>query len=252
VLANSYLHKVFNAAVVFLALCFAAPAWSVTITAFGEEFPPYSFAVDGQASGIASDLLRAVCLDAGVDCRIQILPWSRAYRDALNIPNTMVFLTVRSPDRESQFDWIGPVLPREIWLYGLADFSAPIRSFDELAGYRIAVVYNDVSVVQLKEAGAPETTFNFVTSHDSTLRMLFGHRVDLAADTEIAMRWYLRHNGHESDEVRKVLLLPMREELYFAINKDSDAATVERLKQSWAKIAASPLRDEVVQRYIGR
>ncbi len=73
-----------------------------------ESWPPFMFKQDGEITGIATDVVRATFKKAGVSLKIQIYPWARAYKTALDKKNTMVFMLYRTPDREELFKWIGP------------------------------------------------------------------------------------------------------------------------------------------------
>src|SRR5205085_7007169 len=74
-------------------------------TAYTEESPPFNFQQGGIAAGIATELLEASCQEAGLHCTIVVMPWARAYHNALNEPNTLLYTTTRTPDRENSFTW---------------------------------------------------------------------------------------------------------------------------------------------------
>lgn len=87
------------------------------VEAYGEDFPPYSFLIEDEPAGIATDLLHQVCQAAEIPCKIHIYPWARAFRTALTERNALVFSTTQTPERRDQFIWIGPFLPRAIMLF---------------------------------------------------------------------------------------------------------------------------------------
>ena len=145
------------------------------IEAFCEEFPPLNFMRDGKPAGIATDVLKRACAQAGITCQIHVVPWARAYHTALTQKNTLVFSTMRTPEREDAFLWLGPLLPRVSWLYTLSTtpFSADRLSGKD--GFVIGTVYNDVSIGELRRMGVPESALeNSPTLDDSRRKLMAG------------------------------------------------------------------------------
>ena len=94
-----------------LSIARAAPLVLLT-----ENMPPFNMSVSGTnyardegVTGISSDILRAVCGRAEVECQ-QILrfPWQRVYQQALDDAGYGVFCAARTAERESLFKWVGP------------------------------------------------------------------------------------------------------------------------------------------------
>jgi len=48
---------------------------------------------------------------------IEVLPWARAYEIAVNQPNIVLFETIRRPEREELFKWVGPIKRFPVALY---------------------------------------------------------------------------------------------------------------------------------------
>ena len=104
-----------------LAITWLFPTpWGVlaaSLTAYTEEWAPYNYSEGGSVKGIATDVLRAACGEARLDCRIFIVPWARALNTVSNTPNTLIYTIARTPAREDDFLWVGPLLPRAVWIY---------------------------------------------------------------------------------------------------------------------------------------
>ncbi|VEB41827.1 Uncharacterised protein [Chromobacterium violaceum] len=90
------------------------------LLALTETLPPLSYEEDGARKGFANELLQMMLRDSGLRAAVEIKPWSRALREAQQTPNTLLYLTVRTPEREAWFKWVGPALPLPIELFRLS------------------------------------------------------------------------------------------------------------------------------------
>jgi polar amino acid transport system substrate-binding protein len=63
---------------------------------------------DGRLVGIATDKVREALARGGFAYTMEMLPWKRAYAAALTRPDSCVFSTTRTPERERLFKWAGP------------------------------------------------------------------------------------------------------------------------------------------------
>jgi polar amino acid transport system substrate-binding protein len=114
--------------------CAAAPVDFVT-----EENPPLNFTRGGAVAGTGTEVLRAALGRAHVEGRFTIMPWSQAYAKAQASTQTCVYSTVRTPEREKSFRWIGPVTQGVYSVYGLDGFADNVTKVDDLRVYRVGV-----------------------------------------------------------------------------------------------------------------
>src|SRR6516164_8677205 len=106
-------------AIVLSCVAFGAravePEWDVE--AFTEEWPPLNYTVDGASRGISVEILELACQRLGWRCRITVASWARAVLEARSRKNGLVFTMARMADLELEFQWAGPIMPREVWLF---------------------------------------------------------------------------------------------------------------------------------------
>jgi polar amino acid transport system substrate-binding protein len=103
--------------------------------------------------GIGTDMVRDIMTRTGVAYSIELLPWKRAYTAALERRDACVFSTTRTPERESQFKWIGPIGEAEWVLMGRADRHLKLNSLEEARRYRIGTYNGDARDLYLRERG---------------------------------------------------------------------------------------------------
>ena len=99
-----------------LAACLATSAWGFSFVT--EENPPLNFTRDGQVAGVSTAVVREMATRANLTSDFTVMPWPQAYARAQESPEACVYSTVRSPERASLFQWIGPITRGEWSLFG--------------------------------------------------------------------------------------------------------------------------------------
>lgn len=160
----------------FIAASFAAPA-NAALEITTEHNPPFNFWDDKRITGISTDILMEMGRRAGVPLNIQMLPWARAYQSALSTPDTCVYSTVRMPEREASFKWIGPLATNKWALFARDDFNRKIATIDDARPYRIGGVARDAKSLYLKSLGF--SNIDLVGDDSLNLAKLLGGRIDL-------------------------------------------------------------------------
>jgi len=222
-----------------------------SVDAYGEDFPPLSFVRDGEPAGVAVDLLKRACAAAGVVCRVHITPWARAYHTAQTQRNCMVFSTIRTPERESGFLWLGPFLPRTSWLYTLSSTPFSANRLSGGDGFVIGTVYNDVSIGELRQIGVPDSAMENSPTLDDSRRKLMAGRVAAVVDTESSMRWFLKTHGYEHPRVKAVMPLGETGDYYYALNPRSDPAVARKLRDGLTAVLAARALPDIMDSYLG-
>ncbi|HEY9104203.1 substrate-binding periplasmic protein [Chitinimonas sp.] len=226
-----------------------APAYAADLEAYTEEWPPYNYSQNGQVKGIATELLSAACEVARLDCEFNMVPWARAYATALAKPNTLVYTTARKPEREKDFLWVGPILPRTTWIFTRGNLAQKVADFKELAKHRVGAVRGEAAVRDLTAAGLPQTALVLDKSNAEVLKLLNGNMVDAMVDTEIGMAWNLRNARLPDSSVVKSLKLTDEGAYYFALNLKSDPAIVVRLQKALESLRSNGKIEALIRLY---
>lgn len=127
-----------------------------TLQFYTEEYPPLNFARDGRPTGLAVDLVRELFERTGDHGRITVVPWARGYQAAQHEPNTALFVTMRTDEREPLFKWVGPVVVAITSFYALRDSGIRIERFEDAAQVsQVAVPRQWYSYQTLQARGLP-------------------------------------------------------------------------------------------------
>ena len=231
-----------------LALAHSA-AVAADLVAVTEEWPPYNFTSAARPTGIATDLLREMCADAHLSCDIQVMPWARAFGQAKTVPDTLVFTTARTPEREAQFLWIGPILPRVTWVFVKTDRSIHLQTLADLKHYKVGVVRDDAAVEDLLRY-LDASSLEYAASEEQNLKKLDAGRMDAVTGTEVGEAWLAKQMGYGKEFLRRELLLSDRGGYYFALNKNSSPLLFEKLQKSFAELQKQNRIEVIVKRYL--
>lgn len=119
-----------------------------------ENDPPLSFRYNGSVDGLMVNVVQEIQHRVGNTDQIVIWPWARAYREAQSQPNVVLFSTVRTPEREKLFKWVGPVVAMEGCLYAHSNSTSRPDSIDAAKALpHLVVVRNWYLQQMLTQAG---------------------------------------------------------------------------------------------------
>jgi amino acid ABC transporter substrate-binding protein, PAAT family (TC 3.A.1.3.-) len=128
-----------------------------------EVYPPFNYEERGELKGIAVDFLEAATEAAGDPVsrdQVKIQPWARGYATALSEPNTVLFSTTRTDEREDKFKWVGPITDTKIVVWAPKSKGITIDNASDFANYKVGVVRDDVGEHLLRSMGVDEERYD--------------------------------------------------------------------------------------------
>jgi len=210
---------------------------------------PYNFEENGEVKGIATDMLRAACALAKLNCSTHLVPWARAYKIVRYTENTILYTTARKASREKDFQWVGPILPRSTWIYTRTANDKVAAVGRDITQLRFGIVRDEASQQDLLNAGVPASALQEDNSNATVLRLLLTNAVDAMVDTEVAMAWNLRTAGLPASTVTKLAKLSEDGAYYFALNLKTNPDTVARLQVALDKLQRQGKLETIIHRY---
>lgn len=206
-----------------LSLCsFAASAAELHLLT--DDHPPLQFLQQGQLKGYGVDLVHALAGLTGDRVRLDQTPLRRALLLAAQTPDTGVFLVLRSPERETQYRWVGPALDVQIGLYSLGDKPLPLASLEQArhAG-RIAVPRKWLGYSYLQKHGMDN--LYGVESPEQMMNLLKLGRADLVVADDHTIASLARDAGIDPRQIHLRLAL-LRQGVYIAFSPQTDAQRI--------------------------
>ena len=225
-----------------------ATAHAAVLDITTEENAPFNY-LDSQqrVSGISTEILLEIGRRTGTQMKIQVTPWARAYQTALNAGDSCVYSTVRLPEREALYKWVGPISVNKWALFAKGDFNAPMATINDARAYRIGGVILDAKSLYLKSLGF--SNFDLVGDDNLNLAKLMAGRIDLWVAGLYRGRELAAQVGIKN--IKPVLVV--REVEYFlACNPKTSDETINVLNQSLQTLRKEGFVKAVTDRYADR
>lgn len=227
------------------------------LTLLTEELPPLNFTDQGALTGLSVDVVHEIQRRVGNTDPIEVVPWARGYKDIQEMPNTVLFSTTRTEDRERLFQWVGPLARWEYVFYKKRGSSITLDTLDAARDVGSIATYRDDAREQfLKERGF--TNLDSSPKPMSCARKLLEGRVDLWLDSNLTADQVIRQIGFNPNEIEPVLTIKTNY-LYIAFSRGTPATIVRdwqstlddmnrdgtfgRIYQRWLPKATPPASD---------
>lgn len=201
-----------------------------------DHSPPFQVAVGERlVGGFSTELVKHLLERTHLAYTLEVFPWARAYKLALNQKNTVVISMVRCRDRAPLFKWVGPLykgIPDQ-YLWSLSHReNMTVTSLKGAQKYSVAVTRSKLSCLFLRKKGFEVSNTLFPVVNDiQALKMLYRGRVDLMAGSKKsvldAVESLNKGRYPLSVQLKQVLLLPkIGHGVYMAFNREVDDSIV--------------------------
>ena len=214
-----------------------------------ELSPPHQTIKEGKVDGVSTHIVEATLKQAGLQSRIEVYPWARAFYIATSTPNVLIYNMARTPEREHEFHWIGPVANYRLGLVRLTvrQDLAP-NHMKDLGSAVIAVQRGDFSSVYLQQQGL-KIGKELQLSADilESWRLLLKGKVDYVIDDEAALVVMEKQLAQPEGTTRFVLAIQQLEQkTYLAASKNSEPELVKKLQQAHLEVQKTQLYQDVM------
>lgn len=218
------------------------PAQASDLTLMTEEYPPYNFKTGDNISGLGAEQVFEMMRRADLTYQVEITRWSRAIGLTRNKPATCVFSTFRTPDRENEFIWIGPLSEDRSLLIKTADSDISLNSLEDALAYSVGTQTGEFTVGILEAAGFDQV--EQAPSMAGALKKLLAGRNDLMAVPELYFLGLLE----QGVPVVSALSLPSLQ-VALACNPNTDPAHITSLRAAMDDIIADGTQSAIIARY---
>lgn len=202
-----------------------------------EIIEPFQVMSDGQLTGTSVEFVIDVFKQASLPIpEIEVYPWPRAYKTALENEDTFIFAMVRTPERENKFNWVGLIAESTFALYGLkSDESIAINSLQDAQQFEIAMMQNDVAHDYFRQKGFTEGKNLRIMSERKIIEKLFFNqrlKVIISSPNRIKQQAKLFGQDPEAYEA-KYFLSDLTVRFYLAANPHTNAFLIKTLQKHW-------------------
>ncbi|MDJ0885302.1 MAG: transporter substrate-binding domain-containing protein, partial [Desulfobacterales bacterium] len=213
-----------------------------------EELPPYNFTQAGKITGSATEVVREILRRLEHPQNIQVTSWARSYKRLQNEPYVALFTTMRTPAREDQFHWVGPLLEAQLGFYARKDRGLQLNSLEDAKQVgSIATYKDDVREQLLISMGFDNLDSS--KSPASNLKKLMTGRVDLWFYDNVGMRNLARQLNVDPAELEMVLPFTSLQ-AYVAISKTTPQEVVDRWQAAFMSMVKDGTFFDISRRWL--
>ena len=219
---------------IMMALVFlfsVEPALAGNLTILTENLPPLNYLKGDVLVGPSVEIVREIQRRVGSHEQIEVYPWARAYKTALEEENVVLFSMTYTEDRHDKFKWIGPVAKKRDILVAKKGSGIRIKSLKDAKNVkRIGTVRDDTKEILLKSLGF--TNLEPVSDELQNAKKLALGRIDLWVYKKPGLRTVCELARVDYDEVEEVFHL--REiELMIAFSKKTPDGMVQKWRNAF-------------------
>jgi polar amino acid transport system substrate-binding protein len=233
-----------------VCLCWVSLMWAPV--AYGQsihvvtETATTTIVVNGKVTGAPAEVVRLTLKTAGLDHEVDILPWARAYQQALREPYTLIFPLARTREREAQFKWVGELAKVNYYFAKRADRKdINIRQLADAKHYTVGVLRDDVRHRYLEQAGFSKLVV--AARWNDNLARVINREIDLvvlaefdlaAACAELSLDCAVLENAFRIDALGTGL--------YMAYSLSTPDAVMHKTKVAFDKLKAEGRVDRML------
>ena len=221
-------------AAIFLSSVY--PVSAVELTILTENLPPLNYVKDGELVGPSVDIVKEIQKRVGSDDIIQVYPWARAYKMALEDENVVLFGTTHTKARDKIFKWIGPLATKRDILVAKKGSGIKISTLNEAKKVRhIGTLRDDTRERLLIERGFKN--LEPVSDEQLNAQKLILGRIDLWAYKIPGLRTVCELAGVDHNELEEVYHL-RKIDVSIAFSQKTSDSIVEKWKIAFDEMVA--------------
>lgn len=211
-----------------------------------QEFAPltHTNTKTNVVEGVLTEKIQEIMKRAGETTSIRSTSLARALLATQTEENTCMIGLRRTPERESSFNWIGPLITDDWVLYGKKDNLRKLKNFEEAKPYRIGSYKNAATGLQLMEQGYK---IEFASKDEDNPRLLLNDRIDYWIVSELHGMYIAQQQGHGKDISHAVRYKNI--ELYMLCHNAMDRQRVAKFNKLNKEIETDGTMEKILHKY---
>ncbi|NEI71431.1 transporter substrate-binding domain-containing protein [Rhizobium lusitanum] len=224
------------------SLTLFSPARADTVHFTTEEYPPFNYRDGKTVVGATTEQVQKVMADIGVDYTITVMPWARAYNQALADPMTCVFATAHNEERNALFKWVQPLLIDRSILIKHGGSAVTASTIDEARKYLVGTWREDYTETILRRNNFPRIDIG--SDFKASLKKLMSDRIDLMPISE----FYFDKLKADGNAVEKVTVLS-QQPMGIACQKDFPTDLLNKMQTALNALIANGTQKQIFLKY---
>lgn len=210
-----------------------------------EDYPPFNMQNDsGKIVGLSTEIVEELFKRAGVEYKLTLMPWKRAYEQTLSTPNTALFSTTRTPEREALFKWVGPLVSNNWVFFAKGDSTITLDSLEAAKQYSVGGYNGDAVADYLAAQGFSK--LQLAANDRANAKKLDAGRIDLWASGQY-LGPYLANL--EKTGLPKAIFTFKETEMSLAFHKDTPDDLIQKLNSALESMRQEGVLDQIKAKY---
>ena len=203
---------------------------SGTIQLFTENAPPSSYefghGTSSEVRGSSIDILNEIQARTGYVNRINLTLWNNAYAIVQYLPNSAVFATARTPERENMFQWVGPISSNRTCFYTRSSSGLTIETLEQAKALQSIATPNGWCTHDfLKNNNFQNIVATSLTPQDAFNQLINGE-VQALLLPDMDVKWLADINGVPMSDLTQQMEAAIFNS-YIAFSLNTPASTVQ-------------------------
>lgn len=214
-----------------------------------KDYPPYEFLDEnGEPTGFNVELTLAVAEELGITVDIVLDTWSNTYQRLINNEINMIQGVFYSLERDQTFSFSQPYLEVPHVIITRKGELSDVTAMDELAGYRIIVMEQDIMHQRAIEFGY-DSQLILVSSQEEALRLLSSGEGDCVLAAEIPALYWIKENKWKNLDIRARIAVP--EYNYAVLEGSAEESVLRQLSQALVTLKAKGTYHSIYSKWFG-
>jgi polar amino acid transport system substrate-binding protein len=241
-----------NIAILFFILILF-PSFAQEVTVVTENWEPYSFEENGHVIGMSTEIVEAALAEANIKIahgKIDTFPWARAYRTAKTKKNVLIYMVLRTEERENLFHWVGPLVPSEKFFFfkNRHRQDVVLANIEDAKKFKIGALKSSNHEDFLLLNGFSKKMIESVSEQRFNLKKLLANRIDLIIDTDHSLMLKTNELGLPFKDFEKSLFL-FEHEYYMAFSKETSSKLIQKVDMALKKLVKQGKVKEIIEKY---
>ncbi|RSM32487.1 amino acid ABC transporter substrate-binding protein [Aeromonas salmonicida] len=218
---------------------------AVPLNVMTEDYPPFNMQGEGgKIVGLSTEVVEELLKRAGVEYKLSMMPWKRAYEDTLSTPNNALYSTTRTPEREALFKWVGPLVNNNWVFFANPGSNVTIASLEDAKQYSVGGYNGDAAAEFLKAQGFDK--LQLAANDTANVKKLAAGRIDLWATGEY-LAPYLANQEKTTNP--KPVFVFKETQMSLAFNKETPDDLINKLNEILAAMKADGTIEKINAKY---
>ncbi len=213
-----------------------------------EENPPFNFRTEnGSITGQSTDIMRQLLIRMNKSVEIELTAWDEGYEFTLTESNVSLFSTTKTPQRESLFKWVGPIVSSYDIFYAKNGSNITITSLDDARRVPSICGYKDDARMQVLQANS-FTNLVLEKNNDACIKKLVSGDVSVWAGAKEGVSQVAAKAGVDVTQVKPIYQFS-RKDYYIAFSNDTPNMEIAKWQQALYVMRADGTYQTIAEEY---